>query len=435
MKLFKAERRMQRRYFLITLASLASPTYAQPPTNPNNVATNTGKEPTMSAIESEEFKWSITVSNYNLDLGNTHIETLINDCWFADAQGNKRQFYGSRGSYGIGGTPIGGNRENMPLPKTLHLQYYDYQVGRFYKLDVELPQRKLHALFKQKTIQIDADNKPVMPRYDELTIGIAPGGFIMLWVRTYDGYDEVELLGPLQALNIDGMTVESYNNSVRESFWLYERWGHISGRGTYGRTSLTRETVDKLKAGWVPDNLYYRQRRIKYPWRYRMTGNARLLEFKDSQDNNERFYTGPWQMAMYNSLGAMRGVPVAATFWFVDKAGQRHSIYLGFFKGERVTGEKDVSDGWAAFEAVFPKRDVSQNDFVPGEEDMATLEIHVSDDLQTYSTSLAKGNTVVDFPAHRAQFFNLEPYTHWPKGVTPDAAAIKRLQNGPDAGN
>jgi hypothetical protein len=421
---------MHRRYFLGTLASLASPVYAQLqlPTTANNMTANAGKESTMSSIESEEFQWSITVSNYNIDLGDIDIETLINDCWFADAKGNKRQFYGSRGGYGTGGTPIGGNRETLPLPKTLHLQYYDYQEGRFYKLDVELPQRKLYALFQQKTIQIDADDKPVMPRYDEITIGIAPGGFIMLWVRTYNGYDEVELLGPLQALNIDGMTVESYNSSVRESFWLAsDRWDYLKNND-----GIKPETLAKLKTGWLPDNLYYRQRRIKYPWRYRMTGNARLLEFKDSQDNNERFYIGPWQMAMYNSMGALRGVPIAATFWFVDNAGKRHSIYLGFFKGDRVTGEKNVSEGRNAFETIFPKRELWQNDLVPGEDDMATVVIRVSDDLQTYSTSLVKGNTVLSFPAHRAQFFNLEPYTHWPKGVTPDAAAIKRLQNGPD---
>ncbi len=435
MKLFKAEHGMQRRFFLTTIASLASPGYAQLSTTPKNMSANAGKEPTMSAIESEKFEWEISVSNYNIDLGNTHIATLINDCWFADVQGNKRQFYGSRGGYGVGGKPIGGYSDGKatPLPKTLHLQYYDYQEGRFYKLDVDLPQRKLYDFFKQKTIDIDADDKPVVPRFNEITIGIAPGGFIMLWASVNRGYEEVELLGPLQALNIDGMTVERYNNSVRESFWLYERWDHISGLGTYGRTSLKRETVEKLKTGWLPDNLYYRQRRIKYPWRYRMTGNARLLEFKDSQDNNERFYTGPWQMEMYNSIGALRGVPIAATFWFVDNAGKRHSIYLGFFNGDRVTGEKNVSEGRDAFEVMFPKRELWQNDLVPGEEDMATLVIRVSDDLQTYSTSLVKGTTALSYPAHRAQFFNLEPYTHWPKGVTPDAAAIKRLQNGPEA--
>ncbi len=432
MKLFKAEHRMQRRYFLTTLASLASPGYAQLqlPTTPNNMTANAGKEPTMSAIESEEFAWEISVSNYNIDLGDVDIETLINDCWFADARGNKRQFYGSRGGYGVGGKPIGGYSDGKatPLPKTLHLQYYDYQEGRFYKLDVELPQRKLYALFQQKTIDIDADDKPVVPRYNEITIGIAPGGFIMLWASVNRGYDEVELLGPLQALNIDGMTVERYNNSVRKSFWLAtDRWDYLKHND-----GIKPETLAKLKTGWLPDNLYYRQRRIKYPWRYRMTGNARLLEFKDSQDNQENFYTGPWQIAMYNSIGALRGVPIAATFWFVDNAGKRHSIYLGFFNGDRVTGEENVSEGRAAFETMFPKRELWQNDLVPGEDDMATVVIRVSDDLQTYSTSLVKGNTALSFPAHRAQFFNLEPYTHWPKGVTPDAAAIKRLQNGPD---
>jgi hypothetical protein len=116
---------VQRRFFLITLASLTNIGFAQPPTN-NITAATAGKEPTMSNIETEEFTWGFRISNYNLDAGSVDIETLINDCWFADARGIKRQFYGSTGQYGVGAPNIGGNRKPGPLPKTLHLQYYDY---------------------------------------------------------------------------------------------------------------------------------------------------------------------------------------------------------------------------------------------------------------------------------------------------------------------
>jgi hypothetical protein len=219
---------------------------------------------------------------------------------------------------------------------------------------------------------------------------------------------------------------------VRESFWLAtDRFDYLSRND-----GIKPETLAKLKTGWLPDSRYYELRRIKYPWRYQLTGNARMLEFKEfkeSKDNNERFYIGPWMLDTYQHLGAMRGVPVAATFWFNDNAGKRHSIYLGFFNGERVIGEKNVSEVRAAFEKLFPKRELWQNDFVPGEKDMATLRIHVSDDFNTYSASLVKGDVEVDIQIYRAQFFNLEPYTHWPKGVTPDKAAIQRLTYGPDA--
>jgi hypothetical protein len=97
-----------------------------------------------------------------------------------------------------------------------------------YQLHVALPQQKLYDLFKQKTIDIDADDKPVVPRFNEVVIGIAPNGLIMLWASVGGGYDEVELMGPVTAINIDGLTVAMYNQSVRESFWLYERWDHLS---------------------------------------------------------------------------------------------------------------------------------------------------------------------------------------------------------------
>jgi hypothetical protein len=194
-----------------------------------------------------------------MDAGDVDIETLINDCWFVDARGVKRQFYRSRGGYGVGGTPIGGDRTKMPLPKTLHLQYYDYQFGRFYQLYVALPQQKLYDLFKQRTIDIDADDKPVVPRFNEVVIGIAPNGFIMLWASVDGGYDEVELMGPLTAINIDGLTVAMYNQSVRESFWLAtDRFDYLSRND-----GIKPETLAKLKTGWLPDSRYYELRRIK----------------------------------------------------------------------------------------------------------------------------------------------------------------------------
>lgn len=400
---------------------------ALPATAPSSSTSET-KEIPMSTIETEEFKWGLSVSHYALDAGTPRVETLQYGNWFKDAQGNVvKQFYKSFTGYGWGGTPMGGNARMDRLPKTMRLSYYDYQENLFYELAAEIPMRKLYELFKQKTVDYSLDLGKPIPRYSALTIGIAPGGFVMLWADSGDGKDQVELAGPFQATTMVGMSVQRYNSETKPAFPINpNRWEKLSDH------ALKPETVERLKVGWVPDNTYYRKQRIRYPWRYRMSGNAKLLEFEEIQGNQEHFYFGPWQMANYNSMGAMRGIPSSATFWFNDDKGKRHSLFMRLSTTFRVNTERDLSAVWAAFETAFPKQELWQNDYAPSEDEMATVDVNLSEDLGHCTATLVKGSQRIDLPIGRLILLDLAPYAHWNGQETPTPEEIKRLVNGPD---
>jgi hypothetical protein len=391
------------------------------------------QETPMSAIQTEIFKWSINVSNYNVDAGSVKIVTLAApDNWFKDASGKEvTRWFGAGGMWGVGGTPMGGNNIKSALPKTFGLAYYDYIENKFYELVGELEQRKIYELFKQQTVDNDNHLGAIIPRYKKLILGIAPQGHIMVWVSSENGADQVELAS-YRATERKGVTVASYNASQSSDFFHIrtDYWAKDIEHG--GIRKLKAETTAKIKAGWLPSADYYlRKQRIKYPWRYSMSGNARLVEFSERLGNTERNTVYPWEFSLKQNLAQLKGVPREATLYFNDKAGKRHYVALHFFRKDRVSTEPDLTEVFAAFEKLFPGRTLEQNHDYPAEAEMATLDINVSDDLTEYTATLIKGNQRIDFPLAFAQRQDLSPYAYWTNAETPEPAVLKLLLNGP----
>lgn len=416
--------------FVICLNIAACHAPLKVPVTPHSQSTTGYK---MHPYETEQFTWSIYTSHYYLDKGNTQMVTLEQENWMKDAEGKVvANWFGAGAAWGLGGQPMGGNARLARLPKTMRITYYDYQEDRFYQLDAELPLAQIYELFMRKTVSIGLDYGNVTPQFNTFLIGIAPQGNIVLWLSSGDGTDQVELAN-YRATVMQNMGIARYNttgtygsNGERAFPISADRWQVLSSA-----TALEAATVEKLKSGWTPPATPYLQQRLKYPWRYRMSGNGYLLELKESQANKEFHYIGPWEMLQYKSTAKMRGIPTSTTMWFNDLKGKRHRIFIPFFVRERVAGEPDVTPIWEAFRSVFPDRKVQDNNYWPSERDMATIDVHVSDDLKTYSATLIKDDLRIAIPIGNVQFFDLAPYAHAPGQTTPPPDAIKRLLGGP----
>jgi|GEM_PF-2688880 len=386
----------------------------------------------MPAYETAQITWTLFSGHYTIGKKGTMVETLVRTCYFTDAQGQPiRSFYASGNGWAAGVIPMGGDEITTPIPKTLHMQYYDYQEDRFYQLKAELPMEKIYKLFQQKMVDFDRHLGQIVPRYNKIKVGIAPQGYVMVWAGS--DMDQVEL-GQYWASHQPQMTAQRYNQESKPPIPINpDRWEALSDYGTF-RTVLDQETFEKLKGGWLPDNQYYRQQRVKYPWRYRLSGNGRLVDLSESRGNVEAEYIAPWQMERYKTAAVMRGVPTSVLMWFIDGKGKWYYLPLYFFD-ETKTGGADDSDGlatvWAAFEKLFPGRKPEDNDYAPGEQDMATLDIHISDDLKTWTATLIKGDQKIPLPIFHTRLVEIEPYAHWPKVETPPEDVIKLLMNGP----
>ena len=384
--------------------------------------------------ETTFMKWTVSFCSYGIDIARrdqTALETLTGNNWLKDADGKTvAVFYTGfgaawgAGSFGMGGTPKDGAR----LPKTLRLSYYDYLEDRFYRLEAELPLQRLFELFVRapKIVARKVTYGEVAPRYRDLRIGVAPDGHVMLWV--WGVGSQVEL-GTYRAEVLAGMTRQSYNASVPGgAFTLIEdRWLALD--------RMKPETVERVKAGWRPDPMWYmRHIRVKYPWRHVLSGNvSRVTELQSHQGNAEAESVGQWEMSTYAQVNRLRGVPETAFFWFHDRQGQRHYLWVTFSLRERAVSEADLGEVRAAFEEVFPGRTLEDNDWLPGDQDMAQVEVHVPDDFRRFSAFLVKDDRRLPLPVGRVQHFKLEPFTHW-AGQTSDEVTPemrKLFQMGP----
>jgi hypothetical protein len=388
--------------------------------------------------ETATMKWHVTFCRYGIDIeprGQGDVTTLTGDNWMKDAEGQVvAQFYTGfgaawgAGSRGMSAISDSGSR----LPKTVRLKYYDYLDDRFYQLDAELPLRRIYDLFIQAPpiVAKKVTYGKVRPRYDNVRIGVAPDGHVMLWAAGLG--NQVEL-AQYRAVVLHGITRKSYNASLPGgTFTLTE-----SEDRRLMLDRLKPETIARIDAGWRPDAMWYmRHIRVKFPWRHVMTGNvSRVTELESYQGNAEAETVGQWEMGVYQQINCLRGIPDTAKFWFHDREGKRHHLWLSFYLRERAVSESDLSEVRAAFDELFPKRTLEDNDDLPGEADMAQVEVHVSDDFQRFTATLVKGDVRLPLPVGKTQHFELEPFTHWPGNKTEEITPEERrlFQYGPQA--
>jgi len=81
----------------------------------------------------------------------------------------------STGDWGFGNNAYAGGKT---IPTNLSLTWISYADKKFYKIETELPHDKILALFKEG--YKDKDMSHIT--YNDITVGLAPGGFVVVWL-------------------------------------------------------------------------------------------------------------------------------------------------------------------------------------------------------------------------------------------------------------
>jgi hypothetical protein len=397
---------------------------------------------TMSVYEVEKFNWGVTQSDtgevLKFDL-NTSNDIITNKMF--DAQGNEVERWLSNGQWGRGSHGMGGDITEKRIPKYFQIAYYDYVEDTFYQLRGELPQQRLYELFKQKTVDVRSSGISrgrVIQRFNQIQIGVAPKGYVIVWVGSDGHSDQVEI-GQYQAQINSNLTPSEYNKKYGQgvSFELVDRWPLLK-EWNMGKWDQKGEAlVAKLKTGWLPTPEYYQMARVKYPYRIEMTGNAQLVEYQGRYANKEREFVLNRDLAKAQTQ--LKGAPEDLWLFFNDKQGQRHSVRIDFYQKGRIKaepdmngfiGEPDISTVWDAFHKLMPNRTIADNDKPVNDTDMATLEIHMSEDMGEVLAYLVKGNQRIELPLYKAELEDLKPYSYYQDEESPPAEVIERIKNG-----
>lgn len=88
--------------------------------------------------------------------------------------------FSAAGSWGGGGAVEASGPKMKPLPDTIRLVYYSLTEDQFYGLTAPLPQEKIRPLLEGRYKQLDSYYDDAS--YQTFTVGIAPCGFVSLWL-------------------------------------------------------------------------------------------------------------------------------------------------------------------------------------------------------------------------------------------------------------
>ena len=158
-----------------------------------------------------EFEWGMGVSSYRLDIGTeTSMEAIRpGNNLMLDSEGNvvARVDFGSGGRWGLSGNVLGSqDHSKKRLPARLKMLYYDAQEKQAYRIDAPLPTQKIYELFKQGFVDLSGKRL----NYDQILVGLAPRGHVVVWVKEAAFMVEVASLEATKT-NLDEQTLDVKN--------------------------------------------------------------------------------------------------------------------------------------------------------------------------------------------------------------------------------
>lgn len=211
---------------------------------------------------SEKYEWEPAISNpegYPVRVveGRFFIESWSRNNAFPDID---NKFYDSR--WGIGrSTFMSSDQGRLVMPDSLRLTWYSVVEDCYYKLHVALDKEKISNLFK-KGFEAKNHNGVFHQTYDEIIVGLAPGGATALWVGG------------------------NWGNAVEVSFYQAQKID--STKIELGQRQMIQEELGRLRASkdWVeqghtadkplPYDKWRKKYRTPYAWRLQFVKDVAL---------------------------------------------------------------------------------------------------------------------------------------------------------------
>ncbi|MDC8100904.1 DUF2931 family protein [Chryseobacterium rhizosphaerae] len=170
-----------------------------------------------------------------------------------------------------------GGQGGNTVPSHLNLTYVSYAEKKFWRVDADLPKEKILQLFREGfMIQGNPDDKGEFPweesTYDELTIGAAPGGVIVVWLSGNHHRREVCRLQAKETfVNKDEFMRRIDPKETQEQFYELSY-----------KILVPDSTKQKIKENGIPFGIWD-QYREKYKYRF-------VLRPYDEKDKIRRIY-------------------------------------------------------------------------------------------------------------------------------------------------
>ena len=206
-----------------------------------------------------------------------------------------------------------------PLPDRLSITFFSYTEDQFYEGDFDLPYKKISKLFRDGFYSANEGNHTT---YHKIIVGVAPGGFVSVWLWGFERIVEV-FMG--QANKIEG------------------DWKWIISNSDYTREQYIKEDIEES----VPDvkireSIYKNGPPIglwkKYTKRYQWKPEFLGMPLRSKRINIIKYFNGEQDYLHTPVVGDIakqtRAIPSYLTFVWEPKNGKARLFDLMFDEKE-----------------------------------------------------------------------------------------------------
>lgn len=218
-----------------------------------------------------------------------------------------------RSDWGAGGGSMSFGEGPMTLPDTIDMYYYSLPENQFWKLNASLPKERIKEIFEKSYPDLRGGTNM---NYIGFTVGIAPCGYVAVWVVGSAG---AILLDTLRAEK----TIMNYNKAFPDRQWNQQK-------------AFTEKSVDLF--GFIQDEMhtntlsskYWEDLNKKYKWKLEFDDpGLNLYNFSAATINVEDWTIESDEGRLMSS--AEKAIPAELVLLFKhDKDPIRYKICLTF---------------------------------------------------------------------------------------------------------
>jgi hypothetical protein len=210
--------------------------------------------------------------------------------------GMENQGWSWTGKDGLGGADI---------PSFIELTWVSYAEKKFWKVEANLPADKILQAFRTGFVCFDKDTLG-RATYDEIVIGLAPGGVVVVWLS---GRHHREEIGRYQAKE----TSDDRNSFYRNPHELTQQGFFQEGFDSY----VPKEAQKNIETKGIPYGLWD-EYRIRYNYKFS------IQFYKDDKEQPNRFcmyVNGEQEVLTGDEINQYRSeaAPFRADFFFTEK--------------------------------------------------------------------------------------------------------------------
>lgn len=259
-----------------------------------------------------------------------------------------------------------------PLPDRLRIKFFSFAEDKFYEGDFDLPFQTILDLF-QKGFYSPNQEKDIT--YDNIVVGVAPGGAVAVWLWGYEKITEV-FFGQAKKVDVD---------------WKHFTNGSDMPREEYIRLSLEDalepQQLQYLNKNGIPAGLWSSYR-TRYDWKPVFIN----MPLRDDRIRIINYFNGEQDYINYplddEVVASTRAIPCFLTFIWEYAPGKGRLFEMTFNEEEIFQAFKDLgSDNEPLFLEMRMEKNDGKNIFSAAlRNDKESIKLKRTN-LETYSVS------------------------------------------------